>query len=112
MEKKNEYRIHIVGNRVVASALKRPGPKAHPLIRNHAQGWVMDYATPAPPEHQEYAVKGVERCGFDFAALDVCDDGVRPYVLELNLAPGILVWTAAQYAREFSRVWGRKLRAQ
>ena len=100
--KVQEYRLHVVGGKVVATQQKRKEQGVEQtadqkLIRNRANGWV--YATQNVEwEHpnvkfaaEQQALMAVDSLGLDFGAVDLIigKDDALPYVLEVNSAPGL-----------------------
>lgn len=99
---KREYRIHVVGDKVIRVQGKfLDNPKqAVSHIRNYATGY--RFRKPRlrlKPDRLEAAVSAVKSLGLDFGAVDllVADDGLG-YVLEVNTAPSCSPLTLGAYA--------------
>lgn len=100
--KAQEYRIHVFNDKIIAVQQKRkrsdveqtPDQK---LIRNSANGWVfcveaVEFVSEEVEQQvKEQALKAVEALCLDFAAVDIIvgREDNKPYVLELNTAPGL-----------------------
>lgn len=101
-----EYRIHVIGGRVVAA--HRKGGGTDESVRNTANGWLFSRVRHPPRDVATQALATVAALGLDFAAVDVlfCTNDDRAYVLETNTAPGIdgMEWTVRQYAEGLTRV--------
>lgn len=95
--KKDEYRIHVVGDRVVMTQRKaidknydgEPNFK----VRNHDNGFIFvkNEDKPIPDTVLDQAIRAVEICSLDFGAVDVIYNAYRKEatVLEINTAPGL-----------------------
>lgn len=99
-----EFRVHVFRGKSIRLGLKFPKENAHEWIRTGTNGWRFSYGLLA----QELYVKGVRDAakravaalGYDFGAVDVACVGNKPYVLEVNSAPGLENEnTAKAYAR-------------
>jgi glutathione synthase/RimK-type ligase-like ATP-grasp enzyme len=118
IQKTAEYRLHVVNGRVIAVQQKRKDGEAEQtadqkLIRNHANGWnfAINNVTFANDEQrnqcEQAAVASVAALGLDFGAVDlvVSKKDPRPYVLEVNTAPGIESPTILeQYTNNFRTI--------
>lgn len=98
----HEYRVHVVCGEVVNIAVKVGGEK-DVYCRNLKTGWTMKDSVgwmKKIPNLKEIAKKAVACLGLDFGAVDVLlgKDG-KPYVLEVNTAPGLIERRADIYAR-------------
>jgi glutathione synthase/RimK-type ligase-like ATP-grasp enzyme len=102
-----EYRIHMVGNRIIdeqQKVLRRTvdHTQAQWEVRNTANGFVFQRQNINVPEDvRRQALLSLQACGLEFAAADVIWNERRQqaYVLELNTAPGIEGTTVLNYAR-------------
>lgn len=101
-----EYRVHVIGGRVVATHQKVGGTDES--VRNTANGWLFRRVPSPPRDVTTQALSCVASLGLDFAAVDVlfCTADDRAYVLETNTAPGIdgMEWTVRQYAEGLTRL--------
>jgi glutathione synthase/RimK-type ligase-like ATP-grasp enzyme len=99
---KREFRIHVVGDKVIrvqGKYLDHP-KQAVSHIRNYATGY--RFRKPRlrlKPDRLTMAVSAVKSLGLDFGAVDllVADDGLG-YVLEVNTAPSCSPVTMGAYA--------------
>lgn len=113
VRKTAEYRIHVFRGRVICVQQKRLENDAEQtadqkLLRNRANGWVFavnDVQFSTEEQRNECntaAINAVSCLGLDFGAVDLVvgkRDG-RPYVLEVNTAPGIESPTVLNAYRE------------
>lgn len=111
VKKKDEYRVHIVGNEVIDVQQKRlrltddngneiDKGKVDFRVRNLANGFIFARENVNPPEDViEQALLAMELSGLDFGAVDVLynDSQEKAYVLEINTAPGIEGTTATNW---------------
>ena len=111
--KRAEYRVHVVGGRIILIQQKRrrsdlPADVAEDadaaLIRNHANGWVyaVDAVDDPSTELKEACIEIVGELGLDLGAVDVMvgQSNGEPYILEVNTAPGIQSPTLAAAYKE------------
>ena len=115
IKKEKEFRLHVVRDEVifVQQKKRRNGVEQtadEKLIRNHDNGWVFAIEdVVAPDDLQEQAVMAVAALGLDFGAVDcvIGKDDNRPYILEVNTAPGIESPSLTNaYATAFTRMLG------
>lgn len=108
VKKKAEYRIHVMGGRVIDEVQKKRrldrDNAGDSRIRNTANGYVFartDVVVPATV--RENAIKAVDYYLLDFGAVDVVynEHENKAYVLEINTAPGIEGTTVERYADGF-----------
>ena len=105
--KKAEYRVHVVGKRVVLVQRKARNPDCdNPnwKVRNHSNGFIFVRNDVDPdPSVVDQAVKAVLALGLDFGAVDIIwnDKQKKAYVLEVNTAPGLEGSTIDDYAEGF-----------
>lgn len=114
IKKSEEYRVHIVNGEVidvqrkVLSQQKRDsGEEINWQIRNHANGFIYQRNNIQPNEKVFDAAKTVvQSVGLDFGAVDVIWNSAqsKPYVLEINTAPGITGTTVSNYAEAFDKL--------
>lgn len=104
-----EYRIHIVGDRVIDSQRKVLRRALNPDtanwdVRNTANGFVFQReGINVPNDVTVQARLSIQATGLDFGAVDVVWNERRgeAYVLEVNTAPGIEGTTVNNYAHAF-----------
>lgn len=110
--KKAEYRVHVVGERVVLVQRKARNPECdNPnwKVRNHANGFIfVRNDVQAPGEVTDQAVRAVRALGLDFGAVDIIwnDRQQKAFVLEVNTAPGLEGSTVDDYAQGFRTLIG------
>jgi glutathione synthase/RimK-type ligase-like ATP-grasp enzyme len=108
--KKAEYRVHVVGKRVVLVQRKARDPRCdNPnwKVRNHDNGFIFVRNDVDPdPQVVEQAVKAVVALGLDFGAADIIwnEKQKRAVVLEVNTAPGLEGSTINDYAQGFRQL--------
>ena len=102
--KKDEYRVHVFGGRVIDYAMKkrrRDAEVTNEYVRSHANGWVfVRDSVLLPNSVGNMAKRAIQALGLDFGAVDIiCDKhSGQPYVLEINTAPGLVGTTLGRYA--------------
>lgn len=98
IKKSVELRIHVVMGEAIFLQFKRRDSTAQQeaddrLIRNHDNGWVFcpRGLHEAPVGSVDAAIAAVRALGLDFGAVDIVidRDNGKPYVLEVNTAPGL-----------------------
>lgn len=118
VKKQDEYRIHVgcyvekgepkpvvISQQRKARRLAVPDDKVNWKIRNHNNGFVFVRENVNPPMSVvTAAIDGFMTTGLDFGAVDVIWNAQKekPYVLEVNTAPGLEGKTIADYAAFFS----------
>jgi hypothetical protein len=111
VKKTDEYRIH-VGRRGLQGEIISIQKKKRRLdhdspnwqVRNHQNGFVYAREGVVPPTSiTAVSVRALLATGLDFGAVDVIwnQQQERPYVLEINTAPGLEGTTVEDYARFF-----------
>lgn len=99
----HEYRVHVVGGKVIDSQEKRRRPEYRGNeVRNLAHGWVFCREdVNIPPMVEAASVWAVRYLGLDFGAVDIKANrqGTRCAVLEVNTAPGLEGTTLERYAQ-------------
>jgi hypothetical protein len=122
-DRKDEYRVHVMGGQVidvqkkrlkteVRDEIRRRQEAGHEIgdvfrVRSYPNGWVFcreGVVCPAPV--LEASIAATRACGLDFAAVDVGfrrSDGVAR-VFEVNTAPGIEATTVQNYATGLRRI--------
>lgn len=108
--KKQEYRIHVLKDKVVDVQRKArhrevPNERVNWKIRNHHNGFIFarNEDAPVPDCVKEQAVRAVMATGLDFGAVDIVynEKQGKAYVLEINTAPGLAGTTLENYAKNF-----------
>lgn len=102
VENDREYRLHVVGDKVVRLQRKYKEVEVdnpNRFIKNHEQGYRFKQpARPLREDRNELAVKAVRAVGLDFGAVDmVIDRAGVAWVLEVNTAPACSPLTAQAY---------------
>lgn len=104
LRKKYEYRIHVFNGEVIDYAQKK-AKRNRPVtfskyVRSYNNGWVFcrTNLTRNDSVCQE-AIKAVNALGLDFGAVDVCWFNDKPWVLEVNTAPGLQGSTLNAYVK-------------
>jgi glutathione synthase/RimK-type ligase-like ATP-grasp enzyme len=105
--KKTEYRVHVVGQRIVLIQRKARNPQCdNPnwKVRNHDNGFIfVRNDVKAPSGVEEQAIRAITALGLDFGAVDIIwnEKQSKPYVLEVNTAPGLEGSTIDDYSNGF-----------
>jgi glutathione synthase/RimK-type ligase-like ATP-grasp enzyme len=106
VKKKDEYRIHFVGNNLIdiqRKALRSDVNRddVNWRVRNLANGFVFVRNDVTPPADViEQANRAARTSGLDFGAIDLIynEREDQAYVLEINTAPGLQGTTVTNYA--------------
>lgn len=87
----DEWRIHVVGGKVIARQKKKQTGEAKRKmpVRNLKNGWTYHYREDPPKGMRKVAKQAVVAVGYDFGAVDIIHKGEKCVVLEVNKAPGI-----------------------
>lgn len=123
IKKKDEYRVHVgkrpapnsidvvSGYEYVTIAVQRkarrldiPPSEVNWQVRNHSNGFIFKRDGVNPPSSVIEAARIALECsGLDFGAVDVIwnEQSNKPYVLEINTAPGLEGQTIQDYANFF-----------
>lgn len=110
VKKKEEYRVHVGGQSIIAvqrKARRRDHETPNWRIRNHANGFIYQRQDVDPPKSVlDAAITALGATGLDFGAVDIIwnDKQSRPYVLEVNTAPGLEGSTVEDYAQYFQSI--------
>lgn len=107
VKKSNEYRVHIIGETIVAiqrKARDTTNPNPNWRIRNHDNGFIFvrqGFETPESVKTQAH--KAIQALNLDFGAVDVIwnEKKQRAFVLEVNTAPGLEGQTIRDYVEGF-----------
>lgn len=113
--KKQEYRVHVVGNKAIdvrRKALRADVDRSHAnwKIRNYDQGFVFSKeGFEAPQDVIDQAIKACQLCNLDFGAVDVVYNDYRKqaFVIEVNTAPGLEGSTVDNYSKAFLEMFER-----
>jgi glutathione synthase/RimK-type ligase-like ATP-grasp enzyme len=111
--KKDEYRVHVLGGKVLDIRRKALRADFHKemvnwKIRNHKNGFIFAKENVnAPKEVYQNAIKAISLLGLDFGAVDVIWNNFRnkAYVLEVNTAPGLEGSTVDNYKAGFELLY-------
>lgn len=112
--KKEEYRVHVVNGKVIAVQRKTLSSKRDNTkevnwkIRNLENGFIYQRENINPDNSVlDVAVKAMEVSGLDFGAVDIVyhHKEKRPYVLEINTAPGLQGTTVSDYKKAFEELY-------
>ena len=105
--KKDEYRIHVVGESIIIRQRKARNPAVEQpnwKVRNHDNGFIFVRGDVNPPGAvEEQALAAIKALGLEFGAVDVIWNAKqeRAYVLEVNCAPGLEGSSPGDYAEAF-----------
>lgn len=112
--KKSEYRVHVLGDKVVdiqkkCRRIETPDDQVNWKIRNHDNGFIYarnDVAENTPKAVLKNSLNAIRACGLDFGAVDVIynERQALPYVLEINTAPGLTGETLDGYTKRFAEL--------
>lgn len=112
VKKLHEYRVHVLHEDVVdvqrkARSKDVPDEQVDWKVRNHANGFIYareGFETPESVKAQ--AIRAIEALGLDFGAVDIIwnDHEQKPYVLEVNTAPGLTGQTLQGYIDRFKEL--------
>lgn len=110
IRKNDEFRVHVVNERVIDYAAKRRKTGAldsedyEPAIRNLANGWIFARENITLPTNiANEAIKAVMSLGLEFGAVDIIQEfkSLEPRVLEVNTSPGLQGTTLNSYTNAF-----------
>lgn len=109
IKKTEEYRIHVVQGKVIDMQRKARNKDVADedvnwQIRTHGNGFIYMREDVYPPQEVlTQAVNAVEALGLDFGAVDIVWNIYqnKPYVLEVNTAPGLEGTTLDRYVVAF-----------
>lgn len=108
--KKEEYRVHVFEGEIIDVQQKRKKldtegvSNYNPFIRSHLHGWVFCRENVNPKSSVfDAAIDAVAALGLSFGGVDVIynEHSDKPYVLEVNTAPGIEGETVHIYTSTF-----------
>ena len=112
VKKKHEFRVHVVGERVIdvqrkARRLDVPNSQVNWQVRNLNGGFIYareGFTTPEKVKQQ--ALLAIKAIGLDFGAVDILwnNHQERACVLEINTAPGLQGTTVELYANAFQNI--------
>lgn len=110
---RDEYRVNIVGDEVVAFQMKVP-VTGHPTpinqdVRTTGGGWgfIVKEEWEVPQCLDSEAVAAVKALGLDFGGVDIIySSDTQAYVLEVNSAPHLTPYSADKYAAAFKEMIG------
>lgn len=109
--KEKEYRVHVVGVKVIDTQRKIRDPGREPTswkVRSHANGFIFARNGIDPDnDRNSLAVAAIQSLGLDFGAVDIIQDKHgKYYVLEVNTAPGLEGQTIQLYGNAFRAIDG------
>ena len=114
VRKKREYRVHVFQGKVIGFKRKikhKDLDVADVFVRSHANGYryICDPANPPTQRTLDAAVSAVGALGLDFGGVDIAwvEKGDKPYVLEVNTAPGLTDMTGDWYANAFKEKYAK-----
>lgn len=118
--KKDEYRVHVVGDKVVDIRRKAARKDIHPdqvnwKIRSYGNGFVFaKEGVDADKQVYEQSLEAIRLCGLDFGAVDIVWNNFykKAYVLEINTAPGLEGSTVDVYAENIPNIKMGKYKQQ
>ncbi len=103
IQKRKEYRVHVINNKVVTTQEKRRRDGVDgALVRNLENGYVFCRENITPSEARDnLALASVKALGLDFGAVDVIwnEKADKYYTLEVNTACGLEGTTIDDYAQ-------------
>lgn len=107
--KKEEYRLHVFGDKVFfvqrkARKLDAPDENVNWRVRNHGNGFVFAHKdVDVCEEAKRHAIMAVRSLGLDFGAVDLIwnERENKYYVLEVNTACGLEGTTLEKYVEVF-----------
>lgn len=98
-----EYRFHVVCGEIVSSSIKVGGDKRS-TCRNLNSGWTFKetkkFLLPELPDLSMWAIRAL---GLHFGAVDIMVSKGKPYLLEINTAPGLIERRAKLYAKKLNQ---------
>lgn len=109
---KYEFRVHVFKGEVidVQQKKKRLGFNSPSSgIRNHSNGFIYARADIGIPESiLSASIDAVNHLGLDFGAVDIGyrERDARPFVFEVNTAPGLVGTTLERYTETFNKYLG------
>lgn len=112
VKKTHEYRVHVLCGEVVDVQRKArrqdvPDEEVNWQVRNHANGFIYARENVEVADSvKEQALLAVEALGLDFGAVDIIwnERHQKPYVLEVNTAPGLTGATLEGYVQRFKEL--------
>jgi hypothetical protein len=113
INKKSEYRVHILGNDIVMVSVKwSENPNADPIVRAKRFGWKqIEYDGEYKEELADIARQAIEVLGWDFGAVDIIRKKDRFWVLEVNSSAGLeerKLQVYADWFKQKEREWLRR----
>lgn len=109
--KKHEYRIHVADGEVISVQRKArlrsvADEDVDWRVRNHSNGFIFArHGIEVPDSVKDAAVRTLAAMELDFGAMDIVynEREEKPYVLEVNTAPGLEGSTVQDYANHFNK---------
>jgi predicted ATP-grasp superfamily ATP-dependent carboligase len=113
VNKSTEYRVHIFQGQLIDFVQKkrvsseRRDDNFNPYVASMERGWIFTRTdVPEVPSAVRVAKNAVTALGLDFGAVDIMFYEGRPYVLEVNTAPGLAGTTLVKYGNALRRLMG------
>lgn len=108
-----EYRYHVAFGKVILPTVKvkrsENGEAIYSdesIIRNHQAGeWEQVVTDEVRKSLEKQAIKAVEAHGLHFGAVDIIVHKKKPYVLEVNTAPGMTIPNRAEVYGKAIQAW-------
>lgn len=97
-----EYRFHVVDGGIISASRKYDGDE-NVFCRNYSTGWRFKEVKRYSPELPVISKEAVKCLGLDFGAVDIIISEGKPYVLEVNTAPGMIERRAEAYANAIKK---------
>lgn len=98
MPVEDEYRYHIVGYQCVSASVK-VGGNPNAVCRNLRTGWRFEEVE-SDSSLETMSIFATRALGLHFGAVDIIISGGKPYLLEINTAPGLIDRRVRLYAKE------------
>jgi len=103
IDKKSEYRVHVLGDYNIMVSVKIPiNEYSDPIVRAKRNGWKqVTYDRDYESTLIDLGKGAIKALHYDFGAVDIIRKGNKLYVLEINAAPGLEPRKLQQYVEYF-----------